>query len=58
MVFKIHINLGEQVSNIKQKEEESGFEITPRWALLDFNLRGQQKMRSHVMCLQLLGHTD
>ena len=57
MIFKIHINLGERVSN-KQKEEESGFEITPRWTLLDSNLRGQQKMRPNVMRLQPLGHAD
>ena len=57
MTFKIHINLGERVSN-KQKEEESGFEITPRWAVFDSNLCGQQKLRPNVMCLQPLGHAD
>ena len=43
MIFKILISLGERVSNKKKEEEESGFEPTPRWAVLDSNLRGQQK---------------
>ena len=57
MIFKIHINLGERVSNEKE-EEESRFEPTPRWAVLDSNLRGQQKMRLNVIRLKPLGHAD
>ena len=58
MIFKIYINLGERVSNKKKEEEESGFEPMLRWAVLDWNLRRQQKMRLNVMCFQPLGHAD
>ena len=50
-------DLRERVSN-KKKAEESRFEPTPRWAVLDSNQRRQQKMRPNVMRLKPLGHAD